>query len=349
MRRFVPLRIVPLLLASGVLACLPGRGPRPLSPDAIQYVDTAIAIVRGHVIASETMDWAEIRRETLRRANGAQSPAETHDAIMWMVKRVNPHSSLILPDFWAQLQQSIENNPPMPVGRMLPAKVGYIALPGFFAADAALIRRYAVTGHALIREYSDSGACGWVIDLRANNGGDFNPMLAAIGPLLGDGAAGFTRTGLGIVTAFGYTRGRVWVGRDTLLRVPPEDVAPPIEAPVAVLIGPMTASAGEAVAIAFRGLPRSASFGATTAGFTTGNRGYRLSDGAFVIVTETVLGDRVAREYGGPLRPDVPTGGRWLNDAADPMDFVTTPAARRWLRQQPACVRKLGPTPSVAD
>jgi len=342
-RSFVLIRLLPLLLAAGAAACLPWHRERPLSPEAQLYVDTALALMRHHVLASETIDWETLRTETIKRASGARTPNDTHDAIMWMVKRVNPHSSLILPQFWAELQQSIERNPPMPYGRMMPWSIGYIALPGFFSSDPQLIARYALTGHFIFKSYADSAYCGWILDLRADNGGDLNPMLASVGPLLGDGAVGFKRTGVGLITAFGYTQGRVWIDTDTVLRLPQAELAPPINTPVAVLLGPITASAGEAVAIAFKGVPRATSFGATTAGFTTGNQGYRLSDGAFVIVTETVLGDRNAREYGGVLKPEHPTGGSWLNQAADAWDFVTTPAALRWLRQQPACVAKLGP------
>ncbi len=341
MRRFMLPRWLPLLLVGGIVAC--HRGPRPLSPEAIQYVDTALAIMRHHVIASEQVDWVTLREQTMRRASGARTPSQTHDAIEWMVERVNPHSSLLLPQFWAEMQETIEKNPPMPFGRMMPWRIGYIALPGFFSADPALIAGYARTGQGIVRTYADSAVCGWILDLRANNGGDLNPMLAAVGPLLGDGPAGFKRTGVGLITAFGYDKGRVWLGRDTVLRLPLSEVTPPVNTPVVVLLGPITASAGEAVAIAFRGLPRATSFGATSAGFTTGNQGYRLSDGAFVIVTETVLGDRLAREYGGVLKPEHPTGGSWLNQVADAWDFVTTPAALRWLRQQDGCVKALGP------
>ncbi len=341
MRRFALLRMLPLLLATGWPAC--AAHPRPLSPDAQLYVDTALAIMRHHVLASETIDWDALRKETIRRAKGAQTPDKTHDAITWMVKRVNPHSSLILPQLWAELQQTIERNPPMPFARTMPWSIGYIALPGFYSSDAELIQRYALTGQSIIRNFADSTFCGWILDLRADNGGDLNPMLAAVGPLLGDGPAGFKRTGVGLITPFGYTKGRVWVGTDTVLRLPEAQLAPTVKTPVAVLLGPITASAGEAVAIAFRGLPRATSFGATSAGFTTGNQGYRLSDGAFVIVTETVLGDREAHEYGGVLKPDHPTGGSWLNQEANAWDFVTTPAALRWLREQPGCVAKLGP------
>lgn len=342
-RWFLPVRAVPLLITAGLVGCLPGHGTRPLSPEAVQYIDTALALVRGHVIASDSVDWLKLRRQTLRRASGARTPAQTHDALEWMVRKVNPHSRLVLPDFWLEVEEKIAKEPPLPQGHMLPWNIGYIALPGIFTGSSQIIQSYARTGQSLIRSYRDSAVCGWILDLREDNGGDLNPMLAAIGPLLGDGPVGFTRTGAGAITAFGYERGRVWVGADTTLRLPPAEVTPTLTTPVAVLLGPRTASAGEAVAIAFRGVSRATSFGSSTAGFTTGNRSYPLSDGAFVIVTETVLGDRLAREYGGVLHPEVSTGPTWLNEFADARDVITVPAAMRWLRQQPDCVRALGP------
>ncbi|HEX5184099.1 MAG TPA: S41 family peptidase [Allosphingosinicella sp.] len=77
-------------------------------------------------------------------------------------------------------------------------------------------------------------------------------------------------------------------------------------APLAVLIGPRTASSGEMSAVAFIGRARARTFGALSAGFTTANQAYPLSDGAMLVVTETTIRDRTGRDYAGPIRPDVP-------------------------------------------
>lgn len=76
--------------------------------------------------------------------------------------------------------------------------------------------------------------------------------------------------------------------------------------PVAVLTDERTASSGEAVAVAFRGMPAARSYKAATHGFSTGNEVVRLPDGALLVITTCRFADRAGQLYGGPLIPDVP-------------------------------------------
>jgi carboxyl-terminal processing protease len=71
-----------------------------------------------------------------------------------------------------------------------------------------------------------------------------------------------------------------------------------------VLIGPITASSGEMTAIAFIGRKNVRLFGNATAGFTSANRTYQLNDGALLALTEMGVGDRLSREYSGPIVAD---------------------------------------------
>ncbi|MET7506377.1 S41 family peptidase [Streptomyces albidoflavus] len=75
--------------------------------------------------------------------------------------------------------------------------------------------------------------------------------------------------------------------------------------PVAVLTGPRTASAGEAVAIAFRERPGTRTFGEPAVGVPTADAPYPLPDGALVVLTTAREADRTGRVHHGPLRPDV--------------------------------------------
>src|SRR5690606_38664938 len=77
---------------------------------------------------------------------------------------------------------------------------------------------------------------------------------------------------------------------------------------IALLIGPQTASAGEVVALAFRGTGTTRRFGADTAGATTGTRTFVLPDGAELVLAVVTIGDREGRSETGPLRPDEPVG-----------------------------------------
>ncbi len=67
------------------------------------------------------------------------------------------------------------------------------------------------------------------------------------------------------------------------------------------------------MAVAFRGRPNTRSFGQPTGGASSGNQGFRLSDGAAVALTVSLFADRDGRVYGGRIEPDTlvegdPTG-----------------------------------------
>jgi hypothetical protein len=99
--------------------------------------------------------------------------------------------------------------------------------------------------------------------------------------------------------------------------------------PVAVLTSRLTGSAGEGVAMAFRGRPGARSFGEATAGVPTGNTQHRLADGAELYLTEAVGVDRTGRAYQARIRPVQPMATGWTRYGT-PADPVLA-AATRWL------------------
>ena len=105
--------------------------------------------------------------------------------------------------------------------------------------------------------------------------------------------------------------------------------------PVAVLTGPKTASAGEAIVVAFRGRPSTRSFGEPTAGVPTANQGFRLSDGALLVLTVAVDADRTGRTYDSTIPPDqlVPVD---LSQIGTPADGGVQ-AATTWLHKREGC------------
>ena len=144
-------------------------------------------------------------------------------------------------------------------------------------------------------------------------------------PLLGDGEVGAFVAPDGTRTPWRIESG---TPRQYADRWGPEPLARPMP-PVDVLTGPRTASAGEAVAIAFRGRPDTRSFGEPTFGVPTANAPYLLSDGALVVLT--TARSRPTWKWSGSgaatacwRRP--PTGSR-------PTTAAENPDRRQWARQ----------------
>jgi carboxyl-terminal processing protease len=165
------------------------------------------------------------------------------------------------------------------------------------------------------------GTYGWIIDLRGNTGGNMYPMLSGVSALLPNGTAFTFRTRTGLSPSVDVHDDGVGVGATT---VSVGDQPKIMGKPVAVLQDTMTASSGEAVATAFRGLEHVESFGTTSHGYTSGNSSRTLFDGAEVILTESVYVDRNGVNLNEePITPDHPTTTAAAHEQA-----------RQWLQQQ---------------
>jgi C-terminal processing protease CtpA/Prc len=73
---------------------------------------------------------------------------------------------------------------------------------------------------------------------------------------------------------------------------------------VAVLTSARTSSSGEAVLVAFSSQPGVRTFGAPTAGMTTANKAFVLSDGTRMAVSFAFYADAAGQLIDGPIAPD---------------------------------------------
>lgn len=337
LRRRAPLLAAVLLLAG----CERGRGPTELpepedwvGPAARVYVDSALDLMQRHSLHRHHVDWPVFRAGLLRRVTGAQLPAQTHDAVHEALQSLDRHSFLIRPQ--GALQDELAQVGSAFGGKLLQGRFGYVRTASANGAALGHAQQY----HDLIRDLDDAATCGWVVDLRFNPGGNMWPMLAGVGPILGEGSPGRFVDADGVRTPWFYEGGVAGMVR-TGQQVEVSSAGTPYRLrreapPVAVLTGSGTASAAEAVAIAFRGRPGTRSFGATTAGFPTANSSYRMSDGAIVVLTTAWEEDRNGVRYTSRITPDEVTNGI-PSPEADPAQDVTLAAALHWLGTQPAC------------
>lgn len=334
----------------------PEPGPRALSAQARAYVEAALDTMQRYSINKKRINWPAFRAAAVARAGAAQTPAETHASLAETVRALGDnHSQFYPPSTFARAAAAagpvaarrLAADPAptpttIPSGRLLDGGIGYVFVPAFSGANA---RGRADSTLAVVRVVDAAagagGACGWVVDLRLNRGGNMYPMVAGLGPLLGDGRAGvfvdpdsvridwYHRAGVAGTSSAGVDYPAVSVSAPYTLRRP--------GAPVAVLYGPFTASSGEAAAISFRGLPNARSFGTPTYGLSTANQGFLLSDGALLNLTVAVQGDRTGRLYGGPVPPDEAASPVTPDPTASAPD-VGMQAAMQWLRTQPGCL-----------
>jgi hypothetical protein len=327
-----------------VQAGAPIAADAPIAPDAKALLDAAFAIIRKHALRGATVAWADVEPRVRALAAGAARPADVYPAIQYLLARLDDHHSLFMtPVEWREAQTAGAEN--LPAGaRALPDGVGYVRVPGFWGADRDAMRQYAARAHDAIEQTMTSASCGWIVDLRQDWGGNMFPMLAGLKPFLGGGTLGrFEGPAL-------PSEDKPWVAGDRVGVEPPAALAPLESAWVAVLTGPATGSAGEIVAIAFRGRPRTRSFGQPTYGVPTANYPFELPDGATMMLTTGVSVDRTGRRYGEKVAPDElhpeAVGGadgnatataRATARASARISDPARDAAIAWLRQSSGC------------
>lgn len=319
----------------------------PPSPAAARYVEEALAIMRRHSLHRARVGWDALRAATLAQARGAVAEADAYLAVNYALRRLGDgHSYLVGARRSRSLSETPVSNartgrrPLEPRSTILAGEVAYLWVPGFAGGTPLHQAAFANALQDLIAA-GDAGSCGWIVDLRDNTGGNLWPMLAGIGPLLGEGELGASVFPEGRTVSLSYADGQARLGEYTQLRVSREPYRPPsANKPVAVLTGGDTASAGEVLAAAFRGRPNTLSFGAPTRGVSTGTRTFTLRDGASMVLTVAATRDRSGRVWSGPMPPD-----RLVDAEPAGLPLARQPAvqaALAWLRERHACPSAAG-------
>lgn len=284
----------------------------PPSAAARRYVDAALEVMQRHSLNRRSIDWPAFRSATLEQARGALTPSDAHGALRFALRNLGDrHSYLVAPRTAAALRVTAVSNARTgraavePRGEWLDG-IGYVALPGFAGGTPADQVAFANRVQQIIAELDGADTDGWILDLRRNTGGNFWPMLAGAGPLLGGAEAGASIYPDGRETAFWYDAGKAGFGDYVQLRVSvaPHRLADP-QARLAVLVDGSTASSAEVLALALRARGNSVIVGVPTRGLTAGNRTFDLADGASLVLTVAATRDRNGRIYVGAIDPDV--------------------------------------------
>lgn len=225
----------------------------------------------------------------------------------------------------------------VPTAKRLEGNVGYLELPrnSFDGEIPGQDLTYHQLAQQMIAEVDQRATCGWVVDLRRNTGGDQYPMMAAVGPIIGEGRMGSFSYGGGKKEEYSYNRGRAEVEGDVIVRVEsPYTLKAPLPS-VAVLTSNLTNSAGESILVGFKGRPNSRVFGERSQGNVSANQVFPLSDGAALVISVAYLTDRTGTVYRDALEPDSTIPTNW-SEFATPQDPVLV-AARTWLQSQSQC------------
>ncbi len=330
----------------------------PFSAEA--RIREAIETVQPVAYRSGQVAWDDLAAEMRSRAEGAADTADMLPVYQTLLSGLGDGHSFLQPpvEVMAAWRERYGDQPFVPgqPSRRRPSSTfvgrGFEEAVDLTSPGGATIRMVAPPAFAGGGEAADAyadrlfeqvaagagAACGYVVDLRGNTGGNIWPMLVGLSGLLGDGPQGLFRNADGADVDYAALRAGVAVvaeGPDAgvvLARARDWRPLPGLtDAPVAVLVDDGTASSGEGVALAFVGRPFTRSFGARTYGVASANQGYTLGDGVTLVVTVAMM-----RDPSGATHPE----GYAPDDPVDPAGEAVVEAALAWLNAQPACRAK---------
>jgi carboxyl-terminal processing protease len=340
----LPIFVLVLFLSHGMATPIHAPHPDTLSlpcrQKAEQLLDEALRFMEKNYYHRDLVDWKNLAAQARQQLLKADNCDDAYASITWCFKQLGErHSFIMPPDKAARYNgdQSLESPAGLTElvgeirGEWLTDSIAYLTVPWVRCDDSLVCERIADSLQAVIASLDTRHISRWIIDLRNNSGGNCWPMLAGIGPLLGDGVYGyFVASGERIPIS--YNNGSACQGRHVICRVSEDHGYHTYAAhkSVVVLTGRRTVSAGEIVALAFKGREKTCLMGEPTAGLTTANATYSLSDRSVLVLTVCQEADFSGRICDGRIQPDqlVPTS----STAADP--DTARSAAIAWLKSK---------------
>jgi C-terminal processing protease CtpA/Prc len=286
------------------------------SNDTKDYLNDAVDILKENSINKYTLDWESLRNQVLEMGKNANNIKETYPAIQYALFLLGDNHSL----FMTPEEYKSYKRPDLPIpsitSELINNNIGFIKIPGFRGSGNEPAEKFAQQIQNKIKELDEFNIQLWIVDLEDNTGGNVWPMLLGLAPLLGEGIMGYLVDADSNYFNWGISKGEVFYNDDQANELPnPYRLNNKIEK-LAVIIGPETASAGEAIAVSFKGAENSCFIGSPTRGKSTGNTGYDLSDGARIYVTRTKFADRNKNIYGVPIKPDIEVSYGHTKEAA---------------------------------
>lgn len=326
------------------LACT-GQGNMSMLLDSVMQRAKHVSLY------SPTVDWDSLQWEIYRQAEHAESIQDLVPAFTTLINGLkDKHGRILKADDYSTLAAFTEydklhhpdERPRDPAVReivydrskgfeatMIEQGVGYIRIPGY--PPDVDIPGVAMQIRKALSDLYKAGVEKWILDLRNNGGGNMHPMVAGIGPLIGEGVVGHLVDLQGNpLFDWEINEGNFIYAGYQALNLPNE---PKFEAvpPVAVLLTRWTVSSGEVVATCFKGRPRTMFFGEMSGSLTT-NTGWEVIDNAVILnISTAVFADRnhVSYPYNIPVDVEIPFA---VPDLPDHDQCLQT--AIKWLRTQ---------------
>ncbi len=269
------------------------------------YLNKAVDIIKENSINKNLIDWEKFRTDVLEKGKYAQSIKETYPAIQFALRQLGDHHSFLMTPNQFKNFNDPDLSLPKISSELIDNRIGYIKIPGFMGDRDERAYKFAQQIQDAIKELDQNNIQSWIVDLGDNTGGNMWPMLLGLGPILGDGVAGYFASENNIFISWGYSNGTVFSDKDQIMELNNPYRLRNNNKKLAVIISNQTCSSGEAIAVSFIGIKNSCFIGEPTCGNSTANAGFKLSDGAMIFLTVSKFADRNKKIYGDSIIPDI--------------------------------------------
>jgi carboxyl-terminal processing protease len=212
--------------------------------------------------------------------------------------------------------------------RTLEDELGYILIPSNTSRDN--IPKMAQAIQDSLCKLLNNSPKGVIVDLRVMEGGSIYPLFSGLHQLIGEGSFGaFTNFAGTSRTEWILKKGKFYQQRKIVASVKPGCICPK-NIKVAVLLSQLTASAGEMLAIAFKGRKNTVFIGEETFGLTTGNVTFPI-DNHLLALSASYSQDRTGNIYNRGVKPDM----EWVegDDFSNISNDKKVDAAIRWMKE----------------
>jgi hypothetical protein len=282
----------------------------PPTKEVKKYIKDFHKIVKQNSIYSDSLNWESIDSDIKLLSNGMKSLDEAKSVTSYILDKLiaaGDHHSFILSKTNTEKSNNGNLDDREPSGKMLNKNIGYIYVPGFLSSSDSASKRFSEKIQSIIKELDlQNEIKGWIVDLRENTGGNMYPMIAGLGPLIDNGTLGhFVSSNNKREYKWYYENGKCGAGIGTIVNIKNFYFPKNRNSRIAVLVGENTASSGEMTTISFIGKSNTKLFGQPTAGLTTANHGFKLSDKSTLLLAVSTVTDRNNKKYLQSINPNI--------------------------------------------
>ena len=306
-----------LFLSLSLLTAVAQQNPG--ADSAARLIDTALSFAQKNSLYRASVNWKAVDDSVRKTAAGATSIRTAMPAMKLLYTMLKDHHGFVLHQnkyykwsvpqpkldtavYRGLLKQIRQKNNAFAV--MLEDGYGYLSIPDNNPTQWGDNDRIAAGIQDALNTLHPEKLKGLILDLRLNPGGSMFPMLGGIMNVFGQGELGVfvdpvTKTG----EHWGVREHRIYDGADTAYTL--KRKLPDLQKlKIVVLIGPNTASSGEATAISLKGRKNTWFVGEPSGGYTTSNQSIQFSPTTGIFMAVSVESDRNGTIYLDNVKPD---------------------------------------------